>query len=453
MSEEVEAEAEVKTYEFDAPFQGKIAALALRDTNFLQGTEGLLKPEYMASGVEGALVDVALRHYGKYRQAPSITILPMLVKEAIAEKRIRSDMVGEIKGALRAVLKADLSDREFVTDKVSEFAKQRAVEAAIMSSVGYLDKGDYAGIERVMKEAMNVGAFDDSGAYDYYGSIDARTAEREAIASGAKVLRGVSSGYEALDECLYWKGWGYQELAVLMGAAKSGKSLGLWDFAKNATFAISPKTGRPCNVIGFSLEMSPDIIAARIDANISDTATRILGARPHDVAAKIKAAEARAGLFKIHGFPTGTLKASGIRRVLDRYRAQGIIFDFCVVDYGDIMAPEHYVDSAVENSKSIFVDLRAIMQIYDMAGMTGTQTNREGAKAGTAKATDVAEDFNKIRIADLVLSINAKDEEKAISEARIYWAAARNSEDGFTLRVRQDREKGKFITKILGKEK
>jgi replicative DNA helicase len=65
--------------------------------------------------------------------------------------------------------------------------------------------------------------------------------------------------------------------------------------------------------------------------------------------------------------------------------------------------------------------------------------------------TDVAEDFNKIRTADVVLSINATDAEKQSNEARIHWVASRNTEDGFSLRIRQERDKLKFLTKVLGR--
>jgi replicative DNA helicase len=70
----------------------------------------------------------------------------------------------------------------------------------------------------------------------------------------------------------------------------------------------------------------------------------------------------------------------------------------------------------------------------------------------TARMTDVAEDFNKIRIADIVISINSSEAEKAAGEARLFFAAVRNGEDGFSLRIKQDRERLKFITKILGRE-
>jgi replicative DNA helicase len=122
------------------------------------------------------------------------------------------------------------------------------------------------------------------------------------------------------------------------------------------------------------------------------------------------------------------------------------------VDYADLMTPEFLSGEPREDSKSIYTDLRQIANAFKVALLTATQTNREGAKAMTAKATDVAEDFNKIRIADIVISINAHTDEVAAGEARLFFAAARNGESGFTLRIKQERGKMKFLTKILMRE-
>ena len=89
---------------------------------------------------------------------------------------------------------------------------------------------------------------------------------------------------------------------------------------------------------------------------------------------------------------------------------------------------------------------------FDCAVLTATQTNREGYKAQTAKAEHVAEDFNKIRTADLVISINSTEEERAQNVARLYFAASRNQESGFTVRIKQNMKKMTFIESILGVE-
>ncbi|BBI61622.1 hypothetical protein HSBAA_29280 [Vreelandella sulfidaeris] len=113
------------------------------------------------------------------------------------------------------------------------------------------------------------------------------------------------------------------------------------------------------------------------------------------------------------------------------------------------MAPDFRTQDPIENSKSIYVGLRAIAMQYDVALLTATQTNREGARSSVATMTDVAEDFNKIRIADLVISINKTEEEKANQEARLYFAASRNQRSDITIRIKQDLERMQFLTKIL----
>lgn len=89
---------------------------------------------------------------------------------------------------------------------------------------------------------------------------------------------------------------------------------------------------------------------------------------------------------------------------------------------------------------------------FDCALLTATQSNREGVKAVVVKAEHVAEDFNKIRTADLVISINATEEERNNGEERLYFAASRNQESGFTVRVKQDMKKMQAIQSVIGVE-
>jgi replicative DNA helicase len=123
-----------------------------------------------------------------------------------------------------------------------------------------------------------------------------------------------------------------------------------------------------------------------------------------------------------------------------------------IVDYADLMAPERYTDNSIENSKNIYVSLRGLAMQEDIALLTATQTNREGFKSSVAKAEHVSEDFNKIRIADIVISINRTEEERAVGQARLYFAASRNQAGQFTVRIKQDMERMRFISEIIGEE-
>jgi replicative DNA helicase len=64
------------------------------------------------------------------------------------------------------------------------------------------------------------------------------------------------------------------------------------------------------------------------------------------------------------------------------------------------------------------------------------------------EAIHVAEDYNKIRIADLVISINASDLEKTCKEARLYFAASRNQK-AVTITIKRDLSIMRHIKEIV----
>lgn len=433
----------MSAYEFDQAFQRKIAALVLRDTFFVTRTIGLIDPSYFELETDTAIVGVVLDYFERYKKAPERTIVPKVLKDAFAAKKIRGDMKDDIIARLRELWKTDVSDREYIIDEVASFAKHQAIEKAIVDSVHALEKRDYVKIEAMMKSAVMVGASDTSVDYDYFAEIDNRTEHRKALAAGLIKPDGISTGFAELDKYLYHSGWGRKELSVIMGAPKAGKSMSLGDFGKNASML-------GYNVLYDSGEVSAAIIADRIDANLSDTAIRLLKDSPFDVQRKIKAAAAKAGTIRIREFPSGTQRPSQLRRMIQRYGDAGINFDLLIVDYADIMAPDRNSGDLREDLRQIFLELRAMAQEFNAAMLTATQTNREGAKAAVATMAHVAEDFNKVRTADLLISINALEEERASDEARLYIAASRNSEGDRVIRIKQDRAKMKFLTKVLG---
>lgn len=445
--EDVVEEQGSSGYSFDLGFQKKIVTLFMRDSTFAMRAKDLLKPEYFAESAMGIVVDVVKDYVQIYKAAPDRKLVPTLLRDAIVKRRIRDDMKEEVKSLVKEIIadKSDLSSSGFVLDKVAKFAKHVAMERAIMASVELLDKGDFEAIAKIQKEALAVGNVDIAGDYDYWAEIESRTQLREDFKAGRIVKNGITTGVSEIDAHLYHNGWGRKELSLMMGAAKAGKSLSLGEFTKNASLA-------GYNTFYGSCEVAARILADRIDAALSDTAMRLLKDDPQTVKRKIQAAEKNAGAFKMAEYPTGMLKPSQLHRQIESYRSDGIIMDLITVDYADIMAAEYRSDNLIENLRSIYVDLRALAFEFNAAVLTATQTNREGAKKSTAKMTDVAEDFNKIRTADIVLGINATEAEKSSGEARITWVASRNSEDGFSLRIRQDRERLKFITAVLGKE-
>lgn len=434
----------VERYEFDTDFQQKIAAMILRDTQFAQMTDGLIKPDYFENSAYAALISVATRYYEKYKKAPGDkATLGALIKDSLRTKLLTPELARIAIIAVPDLFTTDVSDRDYVADSVATFARHQATAIAIMASVDLVDKRDFEAIGLLMRKAIDTGVASNAGSYDYGEEAQRRMQGRLDRAAGLLPPTGITTGFKILDGYLYHKGWGRKELSVLMGGPKAGKSMGMISFGVNA-IAAGYRT------LYVTLEVSKEIIAERIDANIAERVINELHLHPHDVKEKVDAFMAKAAPFKIQEYPTGTMRPSDLRRLIENYKSQGVVFDLVIVDYADLMAPEKATDSVTENSKSVYVNLRGMAMQEGYAMLTATQTNRTGAGKAVATMGDVADDFNKVRIADVLISINVSDEDRVKQEARLFFAACRNQRSGFSLRIKQNIHQGKFITAVLG---
>ena len=431
------------TYSFDEEFQSCVAALALRDVDFCIRTDGLIRPEYFTSEIEGSLFAIWQDHFQTYRRLPADAgVIKEVLTKGIKESRIRKDMIPGVKGKLAELIALKITDREFIIDKVSEFAKHQALSDAILRSVDLIEKGEFDAVVEVTRKANEVGCDDTLGAYDYVGESLGRKSLRDDMAAGRIVHNGIPTGIGPMDAMLYHKGWGRKELSLIMGGAKSGKTTMLIDAARAACLL-------GFNVLYVTLEVASKIVAERLDASISEIPFSEVMDRAEEVHDAINAAMSKGGIFKLHEYPSGSMTPQDLNRLISRYKAMGTQFDLVVVDYADLMVPTRTMDDVIENSKRIYIDLRGIAQEHDLAMLSATQTNREGMKAAVAKMTDISDDINKARTCDLLISINATADEVTNGIRRLYFAASRNQAADVTIKVQTALDRGKFIAKIL----
>jgi replicative DNA helicase len=449
-----ELEQEVSKFEFDAEFQTKIALHVARDISFIRKVGHLIKPNYFENVGEAAIVNAVLRFFKQYGTLPNRVAMVQLVKDDRTNKVIREDIYPSVKDAFGQlyVKEPDIGNGDYFAQNVAQFAQYQAVTNAIYKSVGLVEQKKMSNVLDEIKAAVAVGMNVDGAGYDYWNMIEERTKTRQDKLAGVLPPTGISTGNRELDNLLYHKGWGRKEIAAIMGGPKSGKTTALINFAKSAS--INGK-----NVLYVTLEVAAAIISERLDACITDTLMRDLETKIHDVRAKILALQARSGALKVHEYPSNSFTPAQLEALIERYKSPGlnsdgtirpaIIFDLVVVDYADIMSPNFRQDEARENSKTIWLDLRSIAFKEDLAMLTATATNREGIKATVATLDTVADDINKARTVDLMISINITEEERAAGEARLYFAASRNQESGFTVFIKQEIAKMVFISKIL----
>lgn len=426
-----------KKYDFEIGMQFEILTLLIKDTEFCGAVDGLIQREYFESEAMGTAAHIASKYYEKYKKAIDYTAFVDILRKLAASKRLRRDVLVEIAQFIKDSKPYIVKDREYIMDGVAEFARQRAMEEALAKSADILSKTDdekrFEKVDMLIKKANDVGLNLDTGDDDYFAGIKRRTAERIEESKVGTGGGGITTGIKELNDILAHKGWGRKELSVWMGPPKSGKSFALIQSGGAAVLA-------GYNVLHITLENSRKVTEMRYDAFFSNVPMDERFTRPHAMEAGVTAVAEKAsrGNLRIQEYNSGQLTPRDVRRILDKYKQQGIRFDVVVVDYLDIMAPDFRSDNDLVNHKSIWVDMRGIAQEFDIAMVTATQTNRTGATAIVARAVDVAESFDKIRTADLVISLNRTDEEKAEGKARLYIAAGRNQADSFTIFVKQN---------------
>ncbi|MGE8141835.1 DnaB-like helicase C-terminal domain-containing protein [Novosphingobium sp. NPDC080210] len=438
---------------FDQAFQEQLAAHYFRDDVFVSAVGSLVKPEYFDSETLQALVAVQGGYLAKYNACCTLGTFVQVLQRELAAKRVKIADMTEVQRLLAVIHRHPLKDRQFVIDTIAEFARHQALLNATMTMADALDTHDPTKIDNALKvvdEAKSVGAVDHVEAMDFTTTRADRIARRRQVAQGSATGGGITTGMPELDKQLTpWNGWGRKELSILMAPPKGGKTAGMIQFAIAAAAAGH-------NVFYASCEVSEEIIGNRSDANISGVPMKDLVAREREVEAALAQWEATPGMGRldVQAFPIRTLKVSELTRVLKKKEAAGISYDMIVVDYLGIMRPEmNYGDNKRFGLAEIGQDLRALGTVFNAAVLTAYQTNREGAKKAqrnVTDGTDAAEDYEAVRTADVLITINASPDDRQNGEVVLYFSEMRNAESGLRMRFSQDLGCMRFLISFVG---
>lgn len=430
--------------QFDTEFEYRLAAYYCKDYNFLVRAHDLVSPKQFSNSSVAVLIKIVNDYYKMYKSVPSSATLVDLVKIAIDRKSIRKEMLPEIKESLQIIFKTKTTDTAYMVDTVAKFARSVAFDDALLKAAELKEAGKFEEAIATMAQVQNIGIDETSNIYDYYKSINTRTIARQERELGIIEPDGITTGYSALDNLLYHKGWGRKELTLFAGFAKAGKSMALGEFCIIASIS-------GYNVLYITLEVSESILSDRFDANISKTDFSDLISKRETVKAGIESSMSgkKIGELFIVYRNAYSFKPQDLVRILESLKAKGIKIDAVFVDYADLMAPNYRTNDLREDSKMIYTDLRSIGNDYNIAMLTASQTNRGGGSSETAKMEHLADNIEKARIADLVITINKTDEEADKGEARLYLAGSRNQQGNVSIKIKQDLSKMKFVERIL----
>ena len=405
--------------EYGYGFQVKVIAAMFTDRSFLQQIADIIQSDYFESDANSWLLEIILTHFREYKSPPSKDVLKVKVTE-IDNDILKTAILEQLKEVFRYMESDDLS---FVKDEILKFCKNQEIKRAIMDSVGLLKMGNYDEIKTKIDGAMKAGADTNIG-LDYKANITARYAEasRQTITTGWDVVDDLMDG-----------GLAPGELGVVMAPAGIGKSWMLINIGANAM-----RAGH--TVIHYTLELNENYVGQRYDSVLTGINAQTL--KHHQDTVQEKMNSLRGDLI-VKYFPTKSVGVMGIKAHLEKTIMLGKTPALVIVDYGDLLKINAKKDKH-EALEELYEELRGMAGEYDIPVWTASQAGRSALEEDVIEADKIASSYGKVMVADFLMSLSRKVEDKMSGTGRGHVIKNRFGPDGITLPSKINTNNGQF---------
>ena len=282
---------------------------------------------------------------------------------------------------------------DWFMEEFEGFTKKEELSRAILKSYDMLDKGEFAPVEKLIKDAVQISLLKDMGT-DYFA--DPKGRNDKYFNSGGQV----STGWPSLDKILYG-GFSRGELNIFAGGSGSGKSLVMMNIA--ISWLEQGLSGAY-----ISLELSEELVGLRTDAMLSSMSTKDIRKDLETAELKIKMFGKKAGRYRVKSLPAQS-NINDVRSYLKEVQVQtGIKVDFIMVDYLDLLMPASVKvnpnDQFIKD-KYVAEELRNLAQELGILLVTASQLNRGAVEEIEFDHSHIAGGISKINTADNVFGI------------------------------------------------
>jgi KaiC/GvpD/RAD55 family RecA-like ATPase len=289
----------------------------------------------------------------------------------------------------------DLNDGHFdwFLEEFEGFTRRQELERAILKSADLLEKGEYAPVEKLIKDAVQIGLTKDLGT-DFWAN------PKETFNKYFNQGGQVSTGWPQMDQILYG-GFSRGELNIFAGGSGSGKSLVMMNLALN--WIQQGLSG-----VYITLELSEELCSLRTAAMLTDSSTKDIRKDLDNTELKIKMAGKKSGSYQIKRLPAQS-NINDMRSFIKEYEIQtNCKVDFVIVDYLDLVMPvsvkvnpnDQFIKDkySAEELRNLAIELNVLL-------ITASQLNRSAVEEIEFDHSHIAGGISKINTADFVFGI------------------------------------------------
>lgn len=311
----------------------------------------------------------------------------------------------------------DRGTGEWFLKEIENFCKYKALEYAVESGPEMIDKGDYAKLEKRIKDAILISLNKELGVnmFDNPASVIQRLKDNNGQ---------VGTGWKTMDTIIYG-GFNRGELEIFAGAPGTGKSIFLQNLAINMI-------EQGLNVVYFTYELSEELVAQRLMAMMAGVSTKDVMRKTDDVSLTIMQQKRKNSYGELHVKYMGAGSCTNdLKSYLKEYEIQtGNKIDVIVPDYLDLMSPNNKRVSPSDlfiKDKYVSEELRSLAAELNAICITASQLNRAAMEEQDHEMYHIAGGVSKINTADNVMTIYTSESLKERGEYRVQFIKTRSS--------------------------
>lgn len=413
--------------QYGKSFQEKVFQGLLTDRSWATQMTEIMTPEYFDLKYLQYLCKSYFSYHQKYKDFPTLTLLITIIRDDLKEGKdtILRDQIVEFLQRIR--VNPDMGDLQFVKDKSLDFCKKQAMREALEKAVELIASDNIDSVVDLMKNALAAGTPAAIG-HDFFEDTEARfiKTRRQTCPTGLPQI-------DAQD--ILNGGLGRGELGVVIAPTGVGKSHFLVQMGAEAL-----RVGK--NVVHYTFELSETAVGLRYDSNLCEIPSSDVIDRKEEVLEFYK--QNSLGRLIIKEYPTGTASVQTLRNHIEKLLLKSFVPSVIIIDYADIMKSSRKFDSLRHELKLVYEELRNLAMDLNVPIWTASQANREASNSEIVGLENMSEAYGKAMVADVVLSISRKANEKATGAGRIFVAKNRAGRDGMLYPMLIDTSMSKF---------
>lgn len=402
-----------KPYGLDPAFERTVAVLCAARPKFWGRIGKELDPELLSDATAKHSMLATRAVALELGRGPSSTVVVVQrMRRWMQDGKFTFEQVRDVADMMDEAEDRGLPREEDITAELTPILQRHIRDRAVHEAIeGFGKAGDLNKVVQLEQKAQRIGQTDTS-----IGTILGPASFEEMRT--LRHLERLSTGIPELDTIVSG-GLQRSGLGVVLGASGDGKSMFLSHQA-----AIGAASG--LFVAYATLELPKPIILARIKANLTNiTIDELLEEQKEELAIErlTEILDKSGGQIVVQEFTPQATTIEDIREWIETTELEmGRTVDMLVVDYGDKMVSstsKREEKNSYTSSRDVFEGLRVYAVEHKMFCWTASQANRQKDRKKRLDLNDTADSLHKVRVADLVITLNLKNEGSEI----VFYAA------------------------------